>query len=93
MEADSHKGLLQNTDVFIEQQSIWRLEMVSIKFNKQINGEMSCNENIFSLERYSWMDGRSTHLTQMNQGDSDLESLKETDVRAQETIRWRGHRR
>ncbi len=44
------------TDVFIEQQSIWR-------------------------------------LTQMNPGDSDLESLKETDVGAQETIRWRGHRR
>ncbi len=66
------------------------METVSIKFNKKINGEMSCNENIFSLERYSWMDGRSTHLTQMNQGDSDLESLKETDVGAQETIRWRG---
>ncbi len=41
----------------------------------------------------SWMDGGSTYLTLINPGDSDLESLKETDVGVQETIRWRGHMR
>ncbi len=30
------------------------------------------NENIFCLDRNSWMDGGSTHLTLMNPGDSDL---------------------